>query len=196
MAKANLALNTGIAAALGGLDGVASSRDASMGRSWNSPGVAAGFAPVIGWGWAPVVQLGSLAIGGAAAATGRSWGTAAMCAGAATFTRAAAFRLMQNRPGAHVVRTQGMSARAWRPGDRPIDPDGTYDNSWDPTSSSQDPRRDAGNAYIGGPIDATTRAPGDSPGNGMLARGWTGTPGVYGDPRNSRVQHGQASGLL
>ena len=156
MAKANAFINTGLAAALGGLDGLASSRDQNKGRSWNSPGIAAGLAPVIGWGWAPVVQLGSLAVGGAAAATGRSWGTAAMCAGAATFTRAATFRLMQNRPGAAQGPVQGMVARPARM--RP---------AYDPNAS--------------GPV---------------TAKGWSGVPGVYGDPNNTAVQHGQASGLL
>ena len=203
MPRTGTAINTAIAAAIGGLDGLAASRDASMGRSWNSPGLATTMAPVVGWGWAPVVQIGSLGVGAAAATMGQDWGIAAMCAGAAAFTRAAAFRLAQGRSSTPIP-AQGMVARPATM--RPAYPGGGYDNSWDPTSTGVG--GGPGNAYMGGPIDAATPAPGDSPGNGYVrglrydpnaigpvtAYAWSGVPGVYGDPRITQKQ--QASGLL
>src|ERR1035441_3432350 len=92
MAKASTALYTVLAAAIGGLDGLASSRDATKGRSWNSTGLSTAGAPVLSWGFAPAVEVGSIGVGAAAATMGRGWGTAVMCAGAASFTRAAAFQ--------------------------------------------------------------------------------------------------------
>ena len=216
MARSNLVLGTGLAAGIGALDGVAASRDTQMGRSWDSPGVGSGGGFVLKWGWAPVVQVLAVGLGAVGAARGSTWGDGTLCAGAALLSRAAAFRLMNNRSGMTPMPVQGMVARPF--GQRPVYPGGGYDNSWDGTSPGTD--NSPGNAYrytpsdrlggtdqayLGGPVDATTPAPGDSPGNGMVryapgalgpvtAHGWSGVPGQYGAPQPAHQQ--QSAGIL
>lgn len=84
-------------AIVGALDGVASSEDIEAGRSWKSTGVTLGTSPVVGWGWAPAVQVGAVIAGIAGVATNRDWGRGALCTGVGLFVRAGAIQLAQHR---------------------------------------------------------------------------------------------------
>jgi len=87
---------TGIEAlAAGALDGFAASKDHNAGRHWDTTGMDVTGTPVIEWGFAPAVQVGSVALGLGAQLTGRSWGRGLFDAGVGMLARAFTFKLAQ-----------------------------------------------------------------------------------------------------
>ena len=87
----------GSATGIGALDGLAASRDTDAGRSWTTPGIGATGPLVLGWGFAPAVQVGSAILGGAMLATGHESGRGPLCMGVGLMARAAALTLAQRR---------------------------------------------------------------------------------------------------
>jgi len=113
------ALGSGIAAALAGaLDGLGASRDQNAGRHWDSPGITATGLPLLDWGWAPAVQVGSIAAGFGAEQAGFEWGRGLFGAGVGMVARAFAFKLAQR--GANP--TQGYVDVDWRQPPNPVAP--------------------------------------------------------------------------
>ena len=82
---------------VGALDGMAASRDLTQGRTWDTTGIGANGTPVIAYGWAPAVQIGSAVVGAAAVSTGSDWGRAPLFVGVGFIARAIALKVAQSR---------------------------------------------------------------------------------------------------